>query len=720
MKDADEFEMLLGEIPHATSSLNIQITHAKSHHHNLDHHGYGNASSAPRKINGRDRGMSDDELLKHKYACISSPVSGFSLQSDGSSSSLLSGGHSFSDSGSPTPPQFEELKPHSISGNGLWSEFKKSNDKNMVDELKLIRNFGKLCINDAKGDVSASPNGIQVCYQSMSGESVNYGKGFSNWGRFNSYVPRSPVNFEGQDYRMGNLLGSWYSPVQSDGLFAQSDWENSASSSQFYRNDMQEGNDFLVGVPALNSSTLNRPDTSIYASRNGMNPIDGRDVFSSPNVLQSTHLMPQFSAQNLLHFHQPVPNGRIKIPAFVRVPELVVEGLTGEDGLIVQGEYLNDAMKRRYGRSRGQNTQEFIPQETRLQLDGHPHVSKIQESGRIARTRCPFSITSKCSSLVEVQGYIYHIAKDQHGCRFLQRMFDEGTSRDVQIIFSEVIHHVVELMLNPFGNYLVQKLLEVCNEDQRMEILLRVTDKPGELVRISLNAHGTRVVQKLIETLKTRKQISLAIAALGPGFLALIKDLNGNHVVQRCLQCFTIEDSKFIFVAAANYCVDIATHQHGCRVLQRCIAHATGEHRENLVAEISANGLLLAQDAFGNYVVQFILELKIPSAASKLTSQFEGNYVHLSTQKFGSHVVEKCLVVCNDETRSKIILELLSATYFEQLLQDPHANYVVQTALRVSKGPVHNSLVDAIESHKAISRNSPYSKRIFSYKLLKK
>ncbi|KAL2513676.1 uncharacterized protein Fot_27647 [Forsythia ovata] len=740
MKDDDELEMLLGEIPHATSSLNIQITHAKSHHHNLDHHGYGNVSSVPRKINGRDHGMSDDELLKHKYACISSPVSGFSLQSDGSSSSLFSGGLSFSDSGSPTPPQFEELKPHSVSGNGFWSEFKRSNDRSMVDELNLLRNFSKIYINDEKGDVSASPNGIQVCDQSMSGnvrmnsdkygESVNYGKGFSDLGRFNSYVPRSPMNFEGQvgsaplgirhDYRMGNLLGSRYSPVRPDGLFAQSDCENAALSSQFYRTNMQAGNHLFMGIPALNSSTLNKPDTSIYASRNGMNLIDGRDAFSSANVLQSTNLMPRFSAQNLLHFQQPVPDGRSKVPACVRVPEGVFEGLTREDSSIDQGEDLNDAMKRRYGRSRGQNTRDFVPQETRLQLDGRPHVAKIQESGRNARTYCPFSIPSKCGSLTEAQGYIYHIAKDQHGCRFLQRMFDEGTSRDVQIIFSEVIHHVVELMMNPFGNYLMQKLLEVCNEEQRMEILLRVTEEPGELVRISLNTHGTRVVQKLIETLKTRKQISLAIAALEQGFLTLIKDINGNHVVQRCLQCFTNEDSKFIFVAAANYCVDIATHQHGCCVLQRCISHANGEHRENLVAEISANGLLLAQDAFGNYVVQFILELKIPSAAYKLTSQFEGNYVHLSTQKFGSHVVEKCLVVCNDETRSKIIHELLSITYFEQLLQDPHANYVVQTALRVSEGPVHNSLVDAIESRKAISRNSPYSKRIFSHKLLKK
>lgn len=86
-----------------------------------------------------------------------------------------------------------------------------------------------------------------------------------------------------------------------------------------------------------------------------------------------------------------------------------------------------------------------------------------------------------------------------------------------------------------------------------------------------------------------------------------------------------------------------------------------------------------------NYVVQFILELNIPSATASIVSQFEGKYVHLSIQKFSSHVVEKCLSVLDDEHRSRLICELLSTPHFEQLLQDPHANYVVQSALKHSQ-----------------------------------
>ncbi|KAL1204217.1 putative pumilio [Cardamine amara subsp. amara] len=327
---------------------------------------------------------------------------------------------------------------------------------------------------------------------------------------------------------------------------------------------------------------------------------------------------------------------------------------------------------------------------------------------------CHLSLPNMC----DIQGCVYLMAKDQHGCRFLQRIFDEGTSIDAMIIFNEVIAHVVELMMDPFGNYLMQKLLDVCTEEQRTQIVLVATSEPGQLIRISLNAYGTRVVQRLVETIRTGKQISLVKSALRPGFLDLIKDLNGNHVIQRCLQCLGTEDNKFIFDAATKYCTEIATHRHGCCVLQKCIAYSMRQQREKLIAEISRNSLLLAQDPFGNYAVQFVIELRIPSAVAMMLAQLKGHYVELSMQKFSSHMVERCLMHC-PESRPQIVRELVSVPHFDHLLQDPYANFVIQAALAATKGPLHASLVEVIRPH-SILRNNPYCKRIFSRNLLKK
>lgn len=89
---------------------------------------------------------------------------------------------------------------------------------------------------------------------------------------------------------------------------------------------------------------------------------------------------------------------------------------------------------------------------------------------------------------------------------------------------------------------------------------------------------------------------------------------------------------NFIFDAATKFCVDIATHRHGCCVLQHCIKFSMENSQEKLVKEICKHGFSLAQDPYGNYVIQYIIELQIPSAMAKLTPQFKGNYVILSTQ----------------------------------------------------------------------------------------
>lgn len=268
------------------------------------------------------------------------------------------------------------------------------------------------------------------------------------------------------------------------------------------------------------------------------------------------------------------------------------------------------------------------------------------------------------------------MAQDQNGCRFLQKKFDEGGPAAISMVFQvgggaclvvwvvvwagggepragehrgaqggaphsaaqrlpvallrssrsrlprpapapqEILEALVALMSDPFGNYLIQKLLDRCSEEQRLQVrragragrgrwvhhcaccrpassvrptqqpclpvaapaltllhatlalpgtncvlpwmptlrhppacppaprhprprppqVLRTVSGNGELVNVALNTHGTRAVQKLIETLTSREQVQLVIDALKPGVVSLIRDLNGNHVVQRCLQ----------------------------------------------------------------------------------------------------------------------------------------------------------------------------------------
>ena len=92
----------------------------------------------------------------------------------------------------------------------------------------------------------------------------------------------------------------------------------------------------------------------------------------------------------------------------------------------------------------------------------------------------------------------------------------------LEVIFSEVMEHMVELMTDPFGNYLCQKLLDCCSRQQRAAIVQRVAP---HLVSISLNIHGTRAAQKLIERLGSEHKPSQ------PEIEAVVEALEVRHSI---------------------------------------------------------------------------------------------------------------------------------------------------------------------------------------------
>ena len=77
-------------------------------------------------------------------------------------------------------------------------------------------------------------------------------------------------------------------------------------------------------------------------------------------------------------------------------------------------------------------------------------------------------------------------------------------------IFEEVLFHVPDMMIDPFGNYLFQKLLVHVTALQRSRLLRRIAP---HLVLAALNVHGTRSVQKVVEVMAALVRLSTFIAS---------------------------------------------------------------------------------------------------------------------------------------------------------------------------------------------------------------
>lgn len=313
--------------------------------------------------------------------------------------------------------------------------------------------------------------------------------------------------------------------------------------------------------------------------------------------------------------------------------------------------------------------------------------------------------------LENCQGHLYHMSKDQHGCRYMQRKIEDGAPGHIEMIFNETCPHIIELMTDPFGNYLCQKLFEHCDDEQRSALIQ--TAAPA-LPAIALNQHGTRALQKMIEHLRTEGQVNTIIQSLAHKVVDLVQDLNGNHVIQKCLQVLGAETCQFIYDSVGQACVIVGTHRHGCCVLQRCIDHAQGPQRDQLVARITGCAFDLVQDAYGNYVVQYILDLDDVKYTRPLCRSFSGKVAALSKQKFSSNVIEKCIRVADPETKSLMINELLMGNELERMLRDSFANYVVQTALDYGDNMHKQRMVDIITPILPNIKQTPHGRRIAS------
>jgi hypothetical protein len=279
-------------------------------------------------------------------------------------------------------------------------------------------------------------------------------------------------------------------------------------------------------------------------------------------------------------------------------------------------------------------------------------------------------------------------------------------------IFPRLMDKIIELMNDSFGNYLIQKVLEKLDEENIRNTLIAITP---HFLGLGLNPHGTRVLQKLIELLSSDLLLTLYIKILTPNLLNFVKDINGNHIVQKFVFTVGAPRNQFIFDLINNKIVEIATHKHGCCVLQKCIEGASRNQRNDLINLIVKYTQVFILDQYGNYVVQYVIMLKDMNVNKLIADEFlKMNIITISKQKFSSNVIEKCFDNCNDDTKSNIIKEISHPEIVYHLLFDNYGNYVLQKALAFAHEPYFTTLIKAINPHlEKLKHHYPFGNKLY-------
>uniref|UniRef100_A0A673UMH3 Pumilio homolog 1 n=1 Tax=Suricata suricatta TaxID=37032 RepID=A0A673UMH3_SURSU len=319
--------------------------------------------------------------------------------------------------------------------------------------------------------------------------------------------------------------------------------------------------------------------------------------------------------------------------------------------------------------------------------------------------------------LREIAGHIMEFSQDQHGSRFIQLKLERATPAERQLVFNEILQAAYQLMVDVFGNYVIQKFFEFGSLEQKLALAERIR---GHVLSLALQMYGCRVIQKALEFIPSDQQvINEMVRELDGHVLKCVKDQNGNHVVQKCIECVQPQSLQFIIDAFKGQVFALSTHPYGCRVIQRILEHCLPDQTLPILEELHQHTEQLVQDQYGNYVIQHVLEHGRPEDKSKIVAEIRGNVLVLSQHKFASNVVEKCVTHASRTERAVLIDEVCtmndgphSALY--TMMKDQYANYVVQKMIDVAEPAQRKIVMHKIRPHIATLRKYTYGKHILA------
>ena len=166
-----------------------------------------------------------------------------------------------------------------------------------------------------------------------------------------------------------------------------------------------------------------------------------------------------------------------------------------------------------------------------------------------------------------------------------------------------------------------------------------------------------------------------------------VKDQNGNHVIQKAIQCIPPEHISFIINGLMGQIRHLASHTYGCRVIQRLLEHAVEPAKSKILQELHDCSEVLIHDTYGNYVIQHVIQHGEDGDRTLLIDLVLRNLFEYTKDKFASNVVEKCIEFGGPEQRDKILASLMArdekgeSPLLLSMMRDQYANYVVRKYL---------------------------------------
>ena len=300
--------------------------------------------------------------------------------------------------------------------------------------------------------------------------------------------------------------------------------------------------------------------------------------------------------------------------------------------------------------------------------------------------------------LKNVSSYI----KDQQGCRYIQKKIGENPEISNNL-FDILYNDIIIMSKDLFGNYVIQKILENIKPNYLIKFIELISK---DFYNLAISIYGTRVVQKALEIVSKKtytsdkeiydqcfKNLNKYITE---NIVSLSSNNNSSHIIIKYLNEIKYPQNEQLYTEVYNYFIPLCKNKHGCCVIQKCIELGNIDQKNKLLELSNLNCDNLISDQFGNYVIQYVLNLNVKSINAKVFEILNKNLIPLCKEKYASNVIEKFLINKSQESIDIINILLKNENYLHELIIDPFGNYIIQRILLLIEGESRSHLIHYI------------------------
>ncbi|KAE8134902.1 armadillo-type protein [Aspergillus pseudotamarii] len=307
---------------------------------------------------------------------------------------------------------------------------------------------------------------------------------------------------------------------------------------------------------------------------------------------------------------------------------------------------------------------------------------------------------------------------DQQASIFLQQKLKVGTAEQKYEIIKAIVHQAYPLMINRFGNFLVQRCFEHGTSEQIVAIANAIK---GNTLSLSMDPFGCHVIQKAFDCVPEDHK-AVMVHELLRKIPETVIHRYACHVWQKLFELRWSGEPPQI-MAKVNEALrgmwhEVALGETGSLVVQNIFENCVEDEKRPAIEEVLTKIDLLAHGQFGNWCIQHICEHGAPHDKNRAIEHILLWSVDYSMDQFASKIVEKCLKIGGSEFLDRYLTRVCTGRTDRprmpliDIAGDQYGNYLIQWILMNAALHQRELVASHIRKHMVSLRGSKFGSRV--------